>query len=61
MGNALARERRVITNRRRLSSHSCYALARTGLPTPGNVVDIVDDDGKLVPPLKEGHIAVKGN
>lgn len=30
-----------------------------GLPTPGNVVEIVDDDGHLVPPLKEGHIAVK--
>lgn len=30
-----------------------------GKPTPGHVVEIVDDDGNALPPNEEGHIAVK--
>jgi acetyl-CoA synthetase len=30
-----------------------------GKPTPGSVVDIVDDTGAILPPNEEGHIAVK--
>ena len=30
-----------------------------GKPTPGHVVEILDDDGKIMPPGEEGHIAVK--
>jgi acyl-coenzyme A synthetase/AMP-(fatty) acid ligase len=30
-----------------------------GLPVPGYQVDVVDDDGKLVPDMHEGHIALR--
>ncbi len=30
-----------------------------GKPTPGHVVEVVDDDGNILPPNEEGHIAVK--
>lgn len=30
-----------------------------GLPTPGFLIDVIDDDGKPVPVNEEGHIAVK--
>jgi acetyl-CoA synthetase len=31
-----------------------------GLPVPGFIVDIVDDDGHPVPDMTEGHIVLKG-
>lgn len=30
-----------------------------GKPTPGHIIDIVDDDGNILPTGEEGHIAVK--
>lgn len=33
----------------------------TGLPTPGFHMDIIDDDGKPLPPNTEGNIAIKVN
>ncbi len=30
-----------------------------GKPTPGHVVEVVDDEGNILPPGEEGHIAVK--
>ncbi len=30
-----------------------------GKPTPGHIVEVVDDEGNILPPGEEGHIAVK--
>jgi len=35
-------------------------MGAMGLPLPGTTVEIIDDDGKPVPDMQEGHIAVKG-
>lgn len=30
-----------------------------GKPTPGHIIEVVDDEGAPLPPMEEGHIAVK--
>jgi len=44
-----------------LSNFRCMPIkyGSMGKPTPGHIVEVVDDDGNILPQGEEGHIAVK--
>ncbi len=44
-----------------VSNYRCLEVrpGSMGKPTPGHIVEIVDDDGKILPPGEEGNICVK--